>query len=116
MRRRFCWGVDIIKPLDEHILCDELGVASTEISMVMVITQNDNDAQSCRCWDGNDNFWHYWIVFAACRTSLAPLTPQSGINRLSQVFDVHWRSPEPGGLWYRSGQMKKAICSTDQGK
>ena len=30
-----------------------------------------------------------------------------GSDRLLQVFDVHWPSPESGDLWYTSRQLKK---------
>jgi len=30
----------------------------------------------------------------------------AGPNRLFQVLDSHWRSPESGIVWYKSGQLK----------
>jgi hypothetical protein len=41
-----------------------------------------------------------------------PCKPPS--NRHFQVLDLHWRSPESGGLWYTSRQLEKTektICS-----
>jgi len=31
-------------------------------------------------------------------------------NRLFHVLDLHWRSPESGGVWCKSGQLTKKIC------
>jgi len=33
----------------------------------------------------------------------------SGPDRLFQVLDVHWRSPESGDVWYKSRLLKKSI-------
>jgi len=30
-----------------------------------------------------------------------------------QVLDLYWASPESGGMWYKSRQSKKTICSPD---
>ena len=31
-------------------------------------------------------------------------------NYRSQVLDLYWRSPESGGVWYRSRQLRRTIC------
>ena len=43
---------------------------------------------------------------------LYPGSPHGGSNSLSQILDLHWRSPESGVLWYESGHLKKTICSS----
>ena len=37
------------------------------------------------------------------------LASETGLNRLFQGLDLQWRSPESGGLWYTSRQLKKTI-------
>ena len=34
---------------------------------------------------------------------LYPPALKAGSNRLFQAFDLYWRSPESGNLWYRGG-------------
>ena len=33
----------------------------------------------------------------------------AGSNRLFQVLDLYWHSPESGELWYKSRRLKKTI-------
>ena len=42
--------------------------------------------------------------------------PPAVSNRLFEVLDVYWRSPESGGLWYKSRRLKKTICSLSEGE
>ena len=32
-----------------------------------------------------------------------------------KVLNLYWRSPESGGVWYKSGQLKETICSPAEG-
>ena len=38
-----------------------------------------------------------------------------GPNRLCQVLDLYWRSPEFGDVWYESMQLEKTICCGSKG-
>ena len=39
----------------------------------------------------------------------------AGPDRLLQVLDLYWRSAKSGGCWHKSIQLKKTICSREQG-
>jgi len=41
--------------------------------------------------------------------------PTARSNRLSQALDLYWRSPESGGLWYKSRRLEKTICPPSGG-
>ena len=40
---------------------------------------------------------------------------RAGSNRPFQVLDLYWISPKSGSLWYRSRQLKRAICTSGDG-
>ena len=44
-----------------------------------------------------------------------PQALSAGSNRLFEVLDLYWRSPESGGLWYKSRQLKETICISFEG-
>ena len=49
-----------------------------------------------------------------------PEKPSRGVyrvasNRLFQILDVYWRSPESGDVWYKSRQLKKTVWYRDAG-
>ena len=44
-----------------------------------------------------------------------PSALRTGSNRPFQVLDLLWRPPESGGLWYKSRQWERVICSGTRG-
>jgi len=60
-------------------------------------------------WSNAEGWWLQVYEAAAASISFP------GSNRLFQVLDLYWRSPESGGFWYSSGQLKKTICSHSEG-
>ena len=67
----------------------------------------------------NDSYPITPFLKNSCRHShrAPPLPParRAGSNRLFQVLDLCWRSPESGDVWYQSGQWKRTTPPPSEG-